>query len=108
MVSDASHTETDDVDGNQLDVEADGGATPGFDETVLYTVVQDAVKDTLLYMAGTILLVGVAFVLVVAGGLALIRPTSPVGTAFSISLVAIGLYIAATTLELVPPICDWI
>lgn len=80
----------------------------GFDEAALSAVVHDAVKDALLDVVGTLLLVGIAFVLVVAGGQALLRSTSLFGTAFSISLAAIGIYLAAATLELIPPIRDWI
>ncbi|WEL27382.1 putative membrane protein (plasmid) [Haloferax volcanii] len=47
----------------------DGGdlSDPGFDKAALYTVVRDAVKDALLDVIGTVLLLGIAFVLVIAG-----------------------------------------
>ena len=89
------------------------GAGPGFDEAALYVVVRDAVKDALLDVIGTLLLVGIAFVLVLAGGQALFASAaqyggSPVGTAVGVGLIVAGLYIAAATLEVVPPIREWL
>ncbi|MFC6989210.1 hypothetical protein ACFQJD_11735 [Haloplanus sp. GCM10025708] len=86
---------------------ADGGAA-GFDEARLYTVVRNAVKDALLDVVGTLLLVGVAFVLVVAGVQAVLWGLSPGTITIGVVAVAFGLYLAAAALELVPPVRDWL
>lgn len=79
-----------------------------FDDAKLYTVVRDAVKDALLDVVGTLLLVGVAFVLVVAGAQALLQSASLLPAAVGLLFVVVGLYVAAATLELVPPIREWV
>jgi hypothetical protein len=106
MVADSDRTEPADSAGNSPDVKVDGGTAAGFDGGTLYTVIQAAVKDALLDVVGTLLLVGIAFVIVVAGGQALLRSASLVGTAGSLGLVALGVYIAAAALELIPSIRD--
>ena len=58
-------------------------------------------------MIGTVLLVGIAFILVVAGGQALISSTSPLGAAIGGLLVLVGVYLATATLELIPPLRAW-
>lgn len=62
-------TTLDMVPNSQRPTETDGSDSfdPGFDEAALYTVVRDAVKDALLDVIGTVLLLGIAFVLVIAG-----------------------------------------
>lgn len=85
----------------------DGGTSPGFDEAALYTVVHAAVKDALLDVIGTLLLVGIAFVLVVTGARALLSATSTPRLVAGLGFVAVGLYLAAATLELVPPLREW-
>ena len=88
---------------------ADGGepAAAGFDEAALYIVVRDAVKDALLDVIGTLLLVGVAFVLVIAGVQAVFSSVSPGTIVTGIGVIAVGLYLAAATLGVIPPIRDW-
>jgi len=87
----------------------DGGEplAPGFDEAALYTVVRDAVKDALLDVIGTVLLVGIAFVLVIAGIQAVFSSMSFGTVAVGIGVTAVGIYLAAATLEIIPPIRDW-
>lgn len=87
--------------------EADGGTASGFDDAALYAVVRAAVKDALLDVIGTVLLVGIGVVLVVAGGGAIVRASGLTAVAIGVWLVAIGIYLAATSLELVPPVRDW-
>jgi hypothetical protein len=85
----------------------DGGA-PGFDEAALYTAVRRAVKDALLDVMGMLLLLGIAFVLVVSGGQALLQTSSPIGVVIGCFLLVIGVYLAAATLEIIPPVRDWV
>lgn len=85
----------------------DGGTPAGFDQAVLYTVVRDAVKDALLDVIGTLLLVGIAFVLVATGAQVALQSASLLGVAIGAGIAAAGIYIAAATLELIPPIRDW-
>jgi hypothetical protein len=87
---------------------ADGGESAGFDETALYTVVRAAVKDALLDVIGTLLLVGIAFVLVAAGGQAVVASGSVGTAALGLLVAGFGLYLAAATLEIVPPVREWI
>jgi hypothetical protein len=93
----------------EVSLGTDGGEhpTPGFDEAVLYTVVRDAVKDALLDVIGTVLLVGIAFVLVIAGAQAVVSALSFGTVAVGVGVAAVGVYLAAATLEIIPPIRDW-
>lgn len=96
------------VPNSQRPTDTDGGAfDPGFDEAVLYRVVRDAVKDALLDVIGTVLLLGIAFVLVIAGIQAVFSSISPGTVAIGIGVVAAGVYLAAATLEIIPPIREW-
>lgn len=96
-------------------VDADGATGAGVDEARLYRVVHAAVKDALLDVIGTLLLVGIAFVLVVAGGQAIVASVPLTGGASAslpgivagLGVVTAGLYLAAATLEIVPPIREW-
>jgi hypothetical protein len=87
--------------------ETDGGVSSGFDDELLYSVVRTAVKDAVLDVIGTLLLVGVGFVLVAAGAQAVIQPSSLPQVMVGVWIAAIGVYLAATALELIPPIRDW-
>jgi hypothetical protein len=107
MVPNSDSTRNDNSDDGQPTLEGDGGVAPGFDEAALFTVIRAAVKDALLNVIGTVLLVGIAFVLVVAGGQALISSASPIGAAIGGLLVLVGVYLAAATLELIPPLRAW-
>ncbi|SFR90368.1 hypothetical protein SAMN05216559_0784 [Halomicrobium zhouii] len=91
---------------------ADGGAAAEIDEAVLYTVVRKAVEDAILGVIGTVLLVGVAFVIAYVGLLGVVASAGSTGAglagvAVSVALIAVGLYLAAATLELIPPIREW-
>jgi hypothetical protein len=90
-------------------VTTDGGDAidPGFDESVFYTVVRDAVTDALYDVIGTLLLLGIAFVLVVAGIQTVFSSMSLVTVAAGIGVAAVGVYLAAATLEIIPPIRAW-
>mgnify|MGYP000427527662 CR=1 FL=1 len=87
---------------------SDGGTDPGFDEARLYNVVRAAMKDALLDVIGTLLLVGLSFVLVAMGGQILLQADAVTSGAVGGVLVLVGLYIAAATLELIPPIREWV
>jgi hypothetical protein len=88
----------------------DGGESPpgpGFDEAALHAVVRDAVEDAILGVIGTVLLVGVAAVLVVAGVQIATLTPSPAGAVVGVAVAVGGLYLAAATLGVVPPVRDW-
>lgn len=108
MVSDVPPAESPGPDDTPARLESDGGTAPGFDEARLYTVVRAAVKDALLDVIGTLLLLGVAFVLVVAGVGGLFRASAPAQAVVGAVVLAIGVYLAAATLELVPPVREWL
>lgn len=85
----------------------DGGTVTTMDEGVLYTVVRKAVEDAILGVIGMLLLVGIAFVLVSMGG-GLLLESAGVGSAtFGAILLVSGLYLAAATLGIIPPIREW-
>ncbi len=88
-------------------LEADGGEPVELDEVTLYTVVREAVKDALLDVIGTLLLVGIAFVLVAAGGQAVVSSGSVAETGLGLLVALFGLYLAATSLEVVAPVREW-
>ncbi|MFC7029138.1 hypothetical protein ACFQH8_20220 [Halomicroarcula sp. GCM10025710] len=74
---------------------------------MFYRVVRDAVTDALYDVIGTLLLLGIAFVLVVAGIQAVFSSMSLVTVAAGIGVAAVGVYLAAATLEIIPPIRAW-
>lgn len=80
------------------------------DEGALYLVVRTAVEDAVLGVVGTLLLVGVALVLVWVGGAIVVSGGlgQPLATLLGLAIAAVGLYFAAATLELIPPIREWI
>jgi hypothetical protein len=54
------------------------------------------------------LLLGIAFVLVIAGVQAVFSSISLGTVAVGIGVAAVGVYLAAATLEIIPPIREWI
>jgi hypothetical protein len=102
-------TTLDMVPDSQRPQDTDGGEPfdSGFDEAALYTVVRNAVKDALLDVIGTVLLLGIAFVLVIAGIQALFSSISLGTVAVGLGVAAFGVYLAAATLEIIPPIREW-
>jgi hypothetical protein len=53
-------------------------------------------------------LLGVAGILVVAGGQLFLSSVSQLGAVVGGVLVVVGLYLAAATLEIIPPVRDWL
>ncbi|QLG28476.1 hypothetical protein HUG10_13360 [Halorarum halophilum] len=88
--------------------ETDGGTDPGFDEAALYVVVREAVEDAILGAIGTLMLVGVSFVLIGMGFTTAFETGDPAGAAVGALMGLLGLYVAASTLELVPPVSEWL
>ncbi|WP_247010186.1 hypothetical protein [Halorientalis litorea] len=82
----------------------DGGADPGFDEAALFPVVRAAVKDAMLDVLGTVLLVFVGGVLVLVGVQLAFGALDTSAVAAGIVLAAFGTYVAASALELVPSV----
>ena len=80
------------------------------DEGALYVVVRRAVEDAVLGVVGTLLLVGVALVLVWVGGAMAVNAggRQPVATVAGLGIALVGLYIAAASLEVIPPIREWL
>lgn len=107
MVPDPNDASSD-PEGEPAGPGTDGGASPGFDEATLYRVVRAAVKDALLDVLGMLLLVGVAFVLVLAGVQAVLASGSTAGAAVGLAVAGFGLYLAAATLEVIPPVREWV
>lgn len=85
----------------------DGGTDVGFDEVALYTVVRKAVEDAILDVIGTLLLVGVALVVVWIGAAAIVSGTTP-GLLGGTAAILFGVYLAAATLEVIPPAREWL
>jgi len=94
--------------GDERQTASDGGTDLGFDPDALYRVVRAAVKDALLDVIGTLLLLGVALVLVLTGGQLLVSAISGVMVGVGAVLVLLGLYVAATALDLIPAVGEWL
>ena len=97
--TDASH---DDEPAEPIEVTVDEGA--------LYVVVRKAVEDAVLGVIGTLLLVGLALVLIWIGGAMALgsgREMGPVPILLGTAIALVGLYVAAATLEVIPPIREW-
>lgn len=92
---------SDDESGELVEVTIDEGA--------LYVAVRRAVEDAVLGVIGTLLLVGVALVLVWIGGAMAINAggNQPVAAVAGLAIALIGIYLAASSLEVVPPILEW-
>lgn len=86
-------------------MDSDGvGLTPD----QLYYVVRRAVEDAILGVIGTLLLVGVAFVLVWFGSTVATSAyeTSPLTALGGLFVVAVGFYLAGSTLGVIPSVSD--
>lgn len=79
------------------------------DEGALYVVVRKAVEDAVFGVIGTLLLVGLGFVLVWIGGAMAFgaRGGGPVPIVAGVAIALVGLYVAAASLEVVPPVREW-
>ena len=80
------------------------------DEGALYVVIRKAVEDAILGAIGTLLLVGLALVLVWVGAAMAISSGTRSGVlpaVVGVAIVLVGLYVAAATLEVIPPIREW-
>lgn len=84
-------------------------ATESIDEELLYVIIREAVEDALLGVIGTLLLVGIGFILIWVGLIALVSPegADPLRRAIGVTLVAVGFYLAAATLQVIPPVREW-
>lgn len=87
--------------------ETDAWRTEPLGKAELYTVIQAAVKDALLDVIGTVLLVAIAFVVVLVGGQVLLSSSTLFAPVIGLSLVVFGVYLAGATLEVIPPVRDW-
>lgn len=85
----------------------DGGTDPGFDEVALYAVVRKATEDAILGAVGTLLLVGIAFVVVWVGITVLVSTPNLPGIGFGVLAILLGVYLAAATLGVIPPVREW-
>lgn len=80
----------------------DGGLPDGMDEGTLYLVVRRAVEDAILNVIGTLLLVGVALLVIWVGAMVAVRTPSTAGLVAGSIAILIGMYIGGTTLGVVP------
>ena len=83
----------------------------GFDEQALYRVVRSAVEDAILGVLGTLLLLAIAAFFVWVGGAMLLAAAEAgltLNLGFGIVFLAFGLYLGAATLDLVPPLREWV
>ncbi|WP_255190869.1 hypothetical protein [Natronobeatus ordinarius] len=103
MVSDPDS----DLDRSAEPDRTDGGYDVGLDEQELYLVVRTAVKDAMLDVVGTLVLLGFALGLVWIGGWMAIDGDSTGFVAAGGAFVVAGALLAAVALELLPPIRDW-
>ncbi|HKJ57866.1 MAG TPA: hypothetical protein VKA37_01465 [Halobacteriales archaeon] len=97
-------------EGSSTDDEPEEPVEVAIDEGALYVVVRRAVEDAVLGVIGTLLLVGVALVLVWVGGAMAVSAggRQPVATVAGVAIVLVGLYLAAASLEVIPPIREWL
>lgn len=90
----------------------DGSRTdgdPGFDEDAVYAVVRAAMKDAMLDVIGTVLLVGVALVVFWAGLMLVVSGGgSPGGVAVGVAAVVFSVYLAGSAVDLVPSVWEWV
>lgn len=107
MVPKPDTSDDNDANRHKHPLEGDGGVAPGVNEAALFKLIRDAVKDALLDVIGTLLLLGLASVLILTG-VQLVFSLSQLGSVVGGALVAVGLYLAAATLEIIPPIRDWV
>ncbi|WP_248903458.1 hypothetical protein [Halocatena marina] len=92
-----------DVDTN-IEKEPDGGGTIGINQRELYIVVRTAVKDALMDVLGTVLLLGFALLFVSIGAQRLFDASSTGGSALGGSIVILGFVLAGAALDLIPSI----
>lgn len=85
--------------------ETDGGYQEGLDERRLYFIVRKAVKDAILGVLRTVVLLGVALLMVIFGVSSAISGASN-GILIGVTAIVLGIYCAVATLELVPTIPD--
>ncbi len=83
------------------------GHEAGFDQHAMYEVVRAAVKDAMLDVIGTVLLVGIAMVLLWAGGgIILAGGGSPGSVLVGLPVVAVAVYVAGSAVDLIPSIWE--
>jgi hypothetical protein len=73
-----------------------------------YRLTYHAVRDALLDVVGTLLLTIVALALVWIGGAAAVSPDAGgIGRGVGGVIAVLGIYLAATTLDVIPPLREW-
>ncbi|MEA1930147.1 MAG: hypothetical protein U9O06_01150 [Euryarchaeota archaeon] len=83
----------------------------GVDEQALYRVVRSAVEDAILGVLGTLLLLAIAAFFLWLGGAMLVSAVEAgltLNLGYGIVFLAFGLYLGARTLDLVPPLREWL
>lgn len=106
MVPDTNRTpDADEESGTPA--QPDGGPMHDLDEAALYGIVRGAVEDALLSVIGTVLLIGTAFVIVAIGAQVALQSDSVASATIGVAIVVVGFYLAAATLEIIPPIRNW-
>lgn len=85
------------------DSETDGGLPPGLERDELYDLVRLAVKDAMFDVLGTLVLLGVALVILAAAVRSLLVASTALEAAFVLGLALLGLWMAGGAFDLVPP-----
>jgi hypothetical protein len=81
-------------------------APNGLNEQELYVVIRKAVEDAIMGVIGTLLLLGVALVLVWAG-IAIAFYETILGLVAGVVAIGCGVYLGAVTIGFIPPILEW-
>lgn len=82
--------------------ETDGGVDVRIDQTELYDVVHAAVRDALLDILGTVLLLGFALLFVAMGVQVLFIASSMGGATVGVGIFLLGFVLAAAALDIRP------
>lgn len=82
----------------------------GIDRGELYVIIRQAVRDALLGVIGTLLLVGLGLVLLWFGIMLAVSAvnSSLIGALGGVVVALIGFYIAASELDVIPSIGDYL
>lgn len=89
------------------DTRSDNGPAADLDERAVYRAVRYAVEDAILAVLETLLLLGIALVLVAAGAQVATAGT-PLALVIGGALVAYGFYTAAATLDTMPSVREFL
>lgn len=85
-----------------------GQEPTSFDEQLLYPVIREAVEDAILGVLGTILLLGIGILFIWFGVMLLAFSFRGIPQlVFGIFAIVAGIYLAASSVKIIPPIREW-